>query len=122
VLWLWTLSACVDGEVTCELRSTVAHYDPACDTWLVLYPEEARIFVDEILVAYLPPDPQPDTVYGGQSGNALTVILDEELANARSSTVTFGPSLEEARLAFSFESGDVSGVVFPQLTEGDPVW
>lgn len=123
MLWLtWTLIACTDGEPACELRSTVASYTPACEAWLVVYPEEARVFIDEVLVAYLPPAPQPNTTYGGQSGNAMTVILDEELANARGSTLTFGPDLGEARIDFRFDSGEVVGVVFPQIAEGDPVW
>jgi hypothetical protein len=101
----------------CELVSTVPSYVPACSAVLALFPEESRLLVDDRLEAYLPPDLQSGTVYGGASGNALTLLLDEMLGDARTTTVVFGDGLTSAHIEASFESGSVSGVVHPSLQD-----
>jgi len=103
----------------CALTSTVPGYVPACEAWLVRYPDESRLFVDEILVAYLPREVTAATEYGGTSGNPLTVLLGERLAEARPTTVTFGASLSEVWLDATFEDGQVIGPVTAGITTGE---
>ncbi len=101
----------------CELVSTVPSYVPACSATLALFPEESRLLVDDRLEAFLPPDVQPGTVYGGASGNALTLLLDDLLGEPRTTTVVFGEGLASARVEASFETGSVYGVVHPTLQD-----
>lgn len=117
--WVW--SSCTsptdDSAEVCGLTSTVQGYAPECAAVLALFPSESRLQVDGRLVAHLPADPLPETQYGGISGNPLAVLLDEELAVARESTLTLGPDYDSARLELVFDSGEVQGVVFPTVVD-----
>lgn len=99
------------AEQSCGVTSTVADYTPECAAALVIWPEEARLIVDDRLVAYLPPDVQPETVYGGTTGRPITVLLDDRLAEVRPTAVTFLGSLEEVRVDAVFADGEVYGTV-----------
>jgi hypothetical protein len=110
---------CAPPEEGCGLESTVGWYAPSCAAVLVRYPEETRLFVDDLLVGYLPAEVAPETVYGGTSGNPLTLLLGESLATARLSTVTFGASLTEVRIEADFSEGEVWGIVEAELRQGD---
>ena len=105
-------------EEGCGLSSTVADYSPRCEAALVLWPDESRLFVDDRLVAYLPPDPQPGTVYGGTTGRPITVLLDEQLAVSRATTVAFLGSLDTLRIDAQFEAGELSGTLDAVVEEG----
>lgn len=116
-----SLGACTateDTAVPCELSSTYPGFVPQCQAVLAQFGEESRLQVDSRLTAFLPPDVQPETPYGGLSGNPLTILLDEELADPRESTVTFGPGLATARIVALFDAGEVSGVVQPTVVDG----
>lgn len=117
----YLLLACAEPPAQdCSLRSTVASYEPECaDALLVLWPEESRLRVDDRVEALLPADPQEDTTYGGTSGNPLTFLLDEELADSRETTVTLGPGLTTARIDASLASGTLTGIVQIQTVEGE---
>ena len=117
----YLLLACAEpAQPSCDLRSTVPSYEPACeDALLVLWPDESRLRVDGRVEALLPPDPQEDTTYGGTSGNPLTLLLDEELADSQMTTLTLGPGRETARLDAALDSGNIWGVVRLETVEGE---
>ncbi len=108
-----------DPESPCELDSSYPGYTPECSAVLAQFPEESRLQIDGRLTAFLPPDVQPETPYGGLSGNPLTILLDEDLAISRESTLTFGPEFLSARLVAVFDDGEVSGVLVPTLVGED---
>ena len=103
----------------CRLESTVPGYVPECEAWLVRYPDETRLFVDEVLVVYLPQEVSPGLEYGGTTGRPITVLLGELLAESRPTTVTFGSSLSEVWLDMTFAEGSVIGPVEAGLTTGE---
>ena len=103
----------------CELTSSYPGYTPQCSAVLALFPEESRLQIDGRLTAFLPPDVQAETPYGGLSGNSLTILLDEDLAISRESTLTFGPDFLSARIVAVFDDGEVSGVLEPTLVGDD---
>lgn len=118
-----SLCACnspADTGQACALESSYPGFVPECQAVLAQFPEESRLQLDGRLTAFLPPDVQPETPYGGLSGNPLTILLDEDLANPRESTVTFGPGLMTARIVAVFDAGEVSGVLEPTLVDGGP--
>ena len=80
---------------------------------------QSRLQVDGRLTAFLPPNVQADVSYGGLSGNPLTILLDDDLAISRESTLTFGPDFLSARILAVFDAGQVSGVLEPNLVEAD---
>jgi len=102
----------------CGLASSVPGYAPACDAWLVTYPDETRLFVDEIFVAYFPSAPRPNTTYGGTTGNPITVLLGDRLAETRKTTVEFGGELSAVWLDATFDDGEVIGPVTAGFTTG----
>jgi hypothetical protein len=120
-LCLWCV-ACTSTDPPpepCELNSSYPGYTPECSAVLAQFPEESRLQVDGRLTAFLPPDVQADTPYGGLSGNPLTILLDDDLAISRESTLTFGPDFLIARIVAVFDDGQVSGVLAPTLVDAD---
>lgn len=114
--------ACTPPEelaTPCELSSSYPGYTPQCSAVLAQFPEESRLQIDGRLTAFLPPDVQAETPYGGLSGNPLTILLDEDLAISRESTLTFGPELLSARIVAVFDDGEVRGVLEPTLVGED---
>jgi len=103
----------------CRLESTVPGYAPVCEAWLVRYPDETRLFVDEVLVVYLPREVSARVEYGGTTGRPITVLLGERLAESRPTTVSFGASLSEVWLDVTFEDGEVIGPVSAGITTGE---
>lgn len=108
-----------DQTQPCELSSSYPGYTPECSAVLAQFPEESRLQIDGRLTAFLPPDVQAETPYGGLSGNPLTILLDEDLAISRESTLTFGPEFLSARIVAIFDDGEVSGVLEPTLVGED---
>lgn len=108
-----------DLKPPCELNSSYPGYTPACSAVLAQFPEESRLQIDGRLTAFLPPDVQAETPYGGLSGNPLTILLDEDLAISRESTLTFGPEFLSARIVAVFVDGEVSGVLVPTVVGED---
>ena len=120
-LCLWC-AACTSTDPPpelCELNSSYPGYTPECSAVLAQFPEESRLQVDGRLTAFLPPNVQADVSYGGLSGNPLTILLDDDPAISRESTLTFGPDFLSARILAVFDAGQVSGVLEPTLVEAD---
>lgn len=114
------------GCAPCELQSTYPSFDPVCDQAVLRrYTTEARLAIsspDGVLVAYLPHDIHAGERYGGNSGNSLTVILEDELASTRKTTLTLH-ELDSAQatgeiLAY-FDAGDVLGTFVAAVERGD---
>jgi hypothetical protein len=118
--FLMLLAGCPEPpSEDCLLTSTVEGYEPACDAALVFWDEETRLRIDGRVEALLPADPEQDTTFGGTTGNPMTVFLDEELGEARESTLTLGPGLTSARLDLEFPSGRVEGIVQLEQLQGE---
>ena len=109
------LAAGCDSD--CGLTSTIPGYTPECDSALVLYPEESLLEVDEVIEAWLPADPTPNTAYGATSGNPLTLLINGELANSHGTKVVFGHSLSEVVIEANIDAGSISGSLNPPLLD-----
>ncbi len=103
----------------CSMSSTVAGFDPACDqSVLRRYTTEARLAIpaeDMVLLAYLPYDITAGSRYGGSSGNPMTVVLEDWMAESRTTNLdlwTLDSQSATGELTITFEeSGDFSGGV-----------
>ncbi len=116
------LTACTGSAGDCDVQSTVSGYESSCEGVLVLYLEESRLIVDGRLVAYLPADVRTETVYGGTTGNVMIMILDGvEVADGRTSTITFGSDLREVHVHGTFTSGSVVGILQVSVEEGEEI-
>ncbi len=113
------LTGCGEPAPTCDLNSTVAGFEPNCDTALMIdYNRESRLLIDGgegALVAYLPARPEAGK-YGAETGNPLTVLVSvgerEQVAESRTTWVVLGEMTEqsaEVYLHAVFEMGEVDG-------------
>ena len=120
------LSLACAPPLECTLQSTLEGFQPDCSAELVQYPQESRLALSGdsgTLLAYLPPELQPETIYGGTSGSPLIVILELALPSGVARTLspierTSTLSLIDLRvgsadlyLSLSFEEGALSGPI-----------
>ena len=125
---LLALGACKPAE-DCGMTSALDSFEPLCSGELIQYVGETRVFIygtGGTLTAFLPEEVAVG-VYGGTSGNPLTVILDQTggealRADDRLRTLTvarIAAGEAELRIIADFDGQAIKGPLVVPVTSAE---